>query len=298
MDILKLYRDFHIDHSTEHKNVRDGWVGTDCPFCGSTGKYHFGYCMDENYFSCWQCGGHGPTQSVARLLGVSTNAAVEIMEQYNWRDKTKTSARVKVGTNKFGYPKGDIGLGRPHKAYLKERKFNWEYLQSVWGVTGTGPVAKLDDLNYANRILAPIFWDGRIVSFQTRDITGRHSAKYMACPPEREVISHKHVLYGRQGNWEERGICVEGIFDAWRMGTKAFATFGVKFTRHQIRAMAKHFKEIAILYDPEEQAQEQARKLVQELSYKGVKAWTVDLRCDPADLTQDEANELISEILT
>jgi len=60
--------------------------------------------------------------------------------------------------------------------------------------------------------------------------------------------------------------------------------------------MVKHFKEMVVLYDPEPQAQRQAEKLVDELKFRGVKAWKVDLDCDPGDLSQDDANHLLKTI--
>jgi DNA primase len=186
---------------------------------------------------------------------------------------------------------------------LDDRGFNWEYLEEVWHIQGTGPVSKLDDgegktLNYKLRILAPVYWNRQVVTFQARDITDKHIAKYMACPPTREIISHKHILYGIQEDWGPRGICVEGIFDAWRLGTNAFATFGIKFTRDQIRAMVKYFEEVVILYDPDQQAQEQADQLIDELEIRGVKAWKIGLDSDPGAMSQDDANHLLKELLT
>lgn len=303
MDIIQLYIDYSIDHSTEHKNVRNGWVGTNCPFCGSTGKYHFGYSIDEDYFSCWQCGGHSVKSSIARLLGVNVSRAEEIIEKYGGAVKHYKKARVRIGKNKFKLPSGSLKLEKQHKLYLKRRGFDWEELARTWGIMGTGPSSKLIShdkeqiINYSNRILAPIIWDGRIVSFQARDISNKHMAKYMACPPEREIISHKHILYGLQDHWGDRGICVEGIFDAWRFGPRAFATFGVKFTQEQLIHMERHFKEIVIAYDPEKQAQKQAKLLMKELGNIGVNAWTVQLPCDPGDMSPMDAEMLVETIL-
>jgi hypothetical protein len=307
MNIIQFYIDHSIDHSLEHKNVRDGWVGIDCPFCGTAetrGKYHLGYNMDEKYFSCWVCGGHSIPNTISRLIKVSTRKAEEIIEKYGGVMAPRQTPRVRIGTRRFKFPSGSLKLDWQHKQYLKRRGFDWESLAATWGVMGTGPSSRLithDEekiLNYSNRILAPIIWDNEIVTYQARDITDRHMAKYMACPPERERISHKHILYGLQHEWESRGICVEGIFDAWRFGPKAFATFGVKYTREQVTEIKRHFKEVAIAFDPEEAAQEQARKLMKELNFKGVRAWIVGLPSDPGSMDQEEADELVNSILT
>jgi hypothetical protein len=294
--IEQFLTDHHIPYVTDHKNVRGGWVGLDCPFCGTKDKYHLGYSLEENYFSCWQCGGHSAKSVIAKLLGVTFNKAEDIIRKYGGRTHTDTEHRVKVHTKRLELPPGDLSLRNNHKQYLHKRNFDWKYLEQEWGIMGTDPIARVDHINYGNRILAPIYWNKRLVSFQTRDITGSHSAKYMACPPEREIISHKHILYGKQESWGDVGLCVEGIFDVWRLGTNAFAVLGIKFTTEQIRAIIRVFKEVIILFDPEEIAQWRARTLIAELEFKGVKARKVELNCDPADLDQDEADYLVKHL--
>lgn len=298
MRIEDLLQDHHILYVTEHKNVRDGWIGMNCPFCLGEGSYHLGYCLDDNYFSCWSCGGHQTTYAISKLLSINYDKAEKLVEQYGGSTSKKAKEpRVKMRSSKFSFPKSELKLFPNHKAYLEERDFDWEYLEDEWSITGTGPAAKLDGINYANRILAPIYWNGDLVSFQARDITDKHIAKYMACPPERERISHKHILYGIQEDWGTFGICVEGITDAWRLGTAAFATFGIKYTMEQVLAMAEHFDEIVVIYDPERQAQRQAKQLIRDLRGKGVVAENLVLDCDPGDLPQDDADDLVRYLI-
>ena len=297
MNITKLLEDYRIPYATDHKNVRDGWIGIHCPFCAGEDNYHLGYSLDENYFSCWRCGGHPTEKVVMRLLKVGYNQAEEIVEQYGGNSRKKEEPRVKAGTSKFKFPSGPLELERPHKLYLERRGFDWEYLQQMWGIKGTGPISKLDGINYSNRILAPIIWKSRFVSFQARDITNRHMAKYMACPPEREMISHKHILYGNPHGWGDVGLCVEGITDVWRLGPEAFAVFGIKYTIQQVLAMKRLFKEVAILFDPEPFARKRARTLLYDLQAYGVKARVHYLDSDPGDLPPDDAGHLVRNIL-
>ena len=298
MNVEKFLIDYRILHSTDHKNVRDGWIGVqDCPFCGASGKYHLGYNTYEDYWSCWSCGGHSPQYVVSRLLGVNLDEAQSIVRKYGGKQKKRRERRIRVGTDNFKLPSGVIKMQHYHKKYLEDRGFNPEELEQIWDLYGTGPSSKLDKISYKWRILAPIYWDEKLVSYQARDVTDRQQGKYKACPPEREIVSHKHILYGIQEEWEDRGICVEGITDVWRLGTNAFATFGIKYTPAQVEAIAKHFKEIVILYDPEEQAQIQAEKLMIDLQNFNVKAWIEHRDTDPGDMSQDDANHLVKQIL-
>jgi len=184
-----------------------------------------------------------------------------------------------------------------HRKYLIRRKFDPDKLEREWGLLGTGPVSRLDRINYSRRILIPIHWDGKLVSFQTRDITGRSELKYLACSLEREKIPHKTILYGKQEAWNDTGICVEGVTDVWRLGPAAFAVFGIEYKPQQVRLIAKTFHRVAVVFDDDPQAVVQADKLVAELRFRGVDAWRVDIVGDPGDMDQDDADYLVREIV-
>ena len=230
-------------------------------------------------------------------MSISYDKAEETIKRYGGISKNKTESRVRVGTNKFKFPEGDLDIRPPHKKYLEGRNFDSKKIIDDWNLKGTGPVARLDKIDYSWRILAPIRWEGRTVSFQARDITNRHHAKYMACPQDRELIQHQHILYCNQALIGRRAICVEGITDVWRLGPAAFAVFGITYTPHQVRAISKLFDEVIILFDPEKQAQKQAKKLEYDLLGKNVKAWRETIDTDPGDLSQDDANHLVKSLL-
>jgi len=300
MRILELYQDYHIDHITEdHKHAREGWVNIECPFCTGNPGYHLGFNLDANRFHCWRCGGKFPEQVISKILSVSYSKAEDIVKEYGGISKrSNKKPKVKVNLHPFKFPSGDLSLTKYHKQYLEKRNFDPDRIISQYGLKGTGPISKLDDLNYSRRILAPIYWQSRMVSFQARDITDKHPLKYMACPQRREEIQHQHILYGAPILWGRRGICVEGITDVWRMGYRSFAVFGIKYTPYQVKQIASLFDEVVILFDPEKQAQREAKSLEAELNFRGIKAWRYnDIHCDPGDLSQDDADHLTKEIL-
>ena len=69
MDIIRLYRDYGIDHKAEgHKHTRPGWVNTECPFCTGNPGMHLGWNLKEEYFFCWRCGWHAPITTLSELL--------------------------------------------------------------------------------------------------------------------------------------------------------------------------------------------------------------------------------------
>ena len=300
MKIINLYNDYHVQFATEgSKHTRDGWVNIHCPFCTGSQDYHLGFNLDDNYFHCWRCGGKHPSQAISKILSVNLDKADQIIKEYGGvNSRVNQNVRVRVGTKPFLFPSGDLSLTKVHRSYLEGRGFDPDLLVKKWGLMGTGPVARLDGINYSHRILAPIHWDSKVVSFQSRDITKKHKLKYLACVQDRELIKHQTILYGSQGHWGKVGVCVEGITDVWRLGTKAFAVFGIDYTPDQVKAIVKHFSEVVIMFDPERTAQKQSKKLMKELEARGVKVRRYSqLTCDPGDLTQDDANHLMKEII-
>ena len=217
-------------------------------------------------------------------------------------ERDREAQRV-VSNSRYRRP-SDVGpMRQNHRRYLERRGFDPDLVEREWGVLGTGPVSSLDDgagkpVDYRHRLLVPVVWGGREVSFQARDVTGKSDLRYVSCPVTRELVHHKHVLYGRQERWGEVGIVVEGVTDAWRLGPLACATFGVTYTAEQVVELARHFRRVAIVFDSEPQAQAQARRLAATLRLRlGTEPVVVDLGGgDPGSMAQDDADHLVREL--
>ena len=296
MKIQELLNDYNIPFQTEgHKHCRPGWVNMECPFCSGNPGLHLGYNEEKNFCVCWRCGYHKIENVFTALLNISWREAKELIRQYgghSFSQPVLTKPRVK----NFKFPSNCGQMEKPHRDYLIQRKFNPEQLEHDWNLMGTGPISLLDRKNYKHRIIIPITWNGKIVSFQGRDITGKSELRYKACPQDRELIPHQTILYGRQEMWNDIGICVEGVTDVWRLGFSSFATFGISFTPSQIHNIVKHFKKVVILFDDDPQAQKQAKKLMGELRFRGVKTRKENIVEDPATLRQKDADILMKEL--
>jgi hypothetical protein len=302
MNIIELYADYSVDFLTEgHKHCREGWVNTPCPWCvsdpGHEG-YHLSYNLDDDYFLCWRCGWHPVVSTIAKLINLDKREVEGIVKLYGL-----TVSKVKEGTKKFNVkphilPSHAEPLLEHHKRYLEKRGFDPVYLQKEYHLLGTGPVSLLDGLNYKHRIIIPFIWEGREISFDSRDITNKHPYKYMACPLEREIIPHKNILYGKEDKWTEKGVMVEGPTDVWRFGCNSFAVSGIKYTPNQIRSISAHFKRVAVCFDGgETQALIQANKAVAELKFRGVDSFRVDIEGDPGSMEQSEADYLVKQLI-
>lgn len=296
MDIIKFFEDYEIPYWTKGKNISKGWVGINCVFCDDPSN-HLGYNVEEDYgFQCWKCGKHFVDETIAELIGVNITQAKQIVKKYEG-DSVPVDKKVTCNIKKHKMPTGAGSLTKPHKMYLNNRGFDPDYLEEVWKLLGTGPISRLDNTDMKLRIIAPIFWDGRQVSWQSRDITNKATIPYLACPEEREIVHHKNIVYGLQEYWTDTGIGVEGIFDAWRVGTNAVATFGIGFTNRQVRIIARNFKRFFTMFDPEEKAQEKAKQLGKELEFRGVEWHNITLENDPGDTDQEEMNYIVKQIL-
>ena len=298
MNIQKLYNDYGIQTATEgDRHHRDGWVNVQCPFCSGNPGFHLGWDEQETHFYCWRCGFHKTADTVSKLLKISTQEAKQLIRQYRiGSHRTAKETKVKIQRKTFQLPSNSLALTRRHLNYLTARGFNAAQLEEEWLLNGTGPVSHLDDIDFKHRIIIPIYWNNKVVTFQSRDITDKHVLKYITCPRDRELVHHKDILYGNQNAWKDVGICVEGVTDVWRLGSQAFSTFGIEYTKRQVRVIAEYFKKVIVVFDPEPQAQKQAAKLVGELKFRGVQAERMEVNVDPGSMLQSEAEELVKQI--
>ncbi len=307
MQIEQLYRDYGVIAFTEgQKHTRPGWINVACPFCTGNPGYHLGFHMDDEYFVCWRCGGHSQKHTFSKLLKVPYQQVSAVLRRYSLRTKSNTQTAKTIQIMPFKLPKPMLDtLPIQYKAYLKKRNFDSDKIQRLWDIRASGPysILKTTDkkLNYKHRVIIPIYWDGEIVNFQGRDITDTSDWKYMACPEAVEKINIKKTLYGMQDEWEELsfGIGVEGALDVWRLGSHGVGLYGIKYTIEQVRLIKKYFKRFYVMFDPEDaQAQQQAKKLVGDLRFRGVEAYLIlpFTDRDPADLTDKEARRLIRDL--
>lgn len=299
MNIIQLYKDFNVPFATEgHKHCREGWVNTTCPFCTGNPGMHLGYNMADNYYVCWRCGWKATHKALALLIHVSEKEAKEIARKYGGKSHVKSTVTVKVGQKRFRLPPSTAPMNDRHKRYLTKRKFDPEVIEKIWNVQGTGPISLMDGISFSHRLVIPIYWENRIVSFQTRDITDKHFLRYITCPEQREIIKHKHIFYQAIPTKDSDAcVCVEGVTDAWRFGYGAIATFGIKYTKYQVREISKRFKKVFVVFDDDPQAIKQSEKLTAELILRGVDAYSIKIQGDPGDMAQTDADALKKELL-
>jgi len=141
---------------------------------------------------------------------------------------------------------------------------------------------------WALRFVVPIYEGGKMVGMQGRDTTGIARSKYhtpIGCPLH-------HYLYGLDLVSGGDIFVVEGIFDAWRLGTQAVATFGTKLSDMQLsKLLDKGVSGIIMSWDGD--AYNQAKVAVKPLlGLVNVKVLRLPHGHDPDSLGDREVRNL------
>lgn len=195
--------------------------------------------------------------TVAMLLHTTPEAVRPLLAEYGFRGSPSTPPQERAThlPEATALPPGTTHPSEYHRRFLQGRGLSPEPIFRDWGVLGTGPAGP-----YKLRLIIPVRFDGRVVSWDSRDITDRAPARYMACPGDQETVPRKHLLYGEDLAVGKTVIIVEGPLDAWAVGPGAVATFGTGFTSHQVKRL-KRWKRRFILYDNDEAGREGAERL-------------------------------------
>jgi 5S rRNA maturation endonuclease (ribonuclease M5) len=289
-NVERFLDDFDIPIFTEGKNCQPGWLNIQCPFCDDDSN-HGGFEISTGHYNCWRCGWHSLDDIVGALTDSRKSIAQEIVDEYSERLPEKKEKKI-IPKKEITLPAGCGKMESTHRKYLIRRRFDPDYLEATWQLMGTKQYG-----DYKFRIIAPIYRNGIMVSYQGRDITNRSDQRYKACSKPEEVIHHKNILYGSDYVRNERVIVCEGITDVWRLGKGTVATFGTQYTKKQIEEIYRLAKTVFILYDFD--AQDKADRLSWELSLLGIEVERVflDKVKDPGDLKSNEAEYIRKELL-
>lgn len=269
------------------KHSTKGWVQMECPFCVGSPGYHLGYNLSGRYFHCWRCGWKPVALVLKTMTSLPADVIWSIFKESRTRsgknaviyDRTKPPHAPVIELPKEAVP----GLLPRAKRYLARRGFLPTKLERLWGLYTVGPFGR-----YKHRIIIPVTMEGRLVSFQARDYTGKAPAKYLA-PPGNDI---KKTVYGWDRIADGCAIIVEGVTDVWRLGPGAVAVFGTGWKAEQ-RNLLSTLRKVLIAFDPEPDAQKRAEKLGHELAMAGVGVRILEgLPTDPGDLKPDEVEEV------
>jgi len=303
-DAKRFLDDYSIQYiiTEGHKHSRPGWIQIKCPFCNSREGWHLGFNLEGDYWHCWRCEWHSTIDVVCALLNCEKYQAHRTIQCYQSSILTKNNTIIVRKNNTARLPEGAGRLLHCHRKYLRDRGFDdlaIKELIDTWGILGTGPIGE-----WKFRIIIPVRFNGILVSFITRAISQNNPLRYKNCPRNLEVMSIKNTLYGydqvKRTFGKDLVIVTEGVFDAWKLGPGAVATYGVNYSAAQLNLLAE-FKHIAILFDNDPAGQRRADNLAADLNNLGRRTIVITLDekyKDAGDMPISEARSLMYEIFS
>lgn len=289
-DILTFLEDHKIEFFLSGKNIGSGWVGIPCPFCEDLST-HLGINLETKAVNCWKCGSHNLRELIQELLELSFTKVDKIITNYSTKNETSFPINI-LPNNKPVIPSYFTKLAEKNNSlvnkFLEKRGVPSSFIAQyeLFWAGNLGP--------FAGKLIIPVKMYGEVVTYVGRDITGLASSSYKNAPKEKSLIPVKSCLY----NFdlliqEDKVVIVEGVIDAWKLGTGAVATFGILWTREQINLLKnKKPKKIIILFDSEPQAQESAMKLAKNIWFCPTEIIFLKDHKDPGDLTIKEGRSL------
>jgi len=281
-DIIKFLESRDISYHTSGKNVSQGWIGIQCPFCGDKSN-HLGINLSSKAASCFICGKHRLIDVVKELDNVGYGQAKKTISQFGGGYVAPQERHH--GPSKVILP-GKPELSDLHKQFLTKRNFDPEQILQTYQVRSVDIIGK-----YKFRLIIPVTYRKRVTGFTARDVTGKASIKYISSENEKSVVPVKDSLYNLDRCANDTIIVVEGATDVWRIGTNCCGTFGIGTSKAQLHLLSK-FKRIFILFDAEENAQLRAEKLAVALA----PLCRVNVLCldegDPADMKPEDVKDL------
>lgn len=292
LDFLKLCQDKRIPYREEgHHHCHAGWVQIHCPFCtDGTYGWHLGFNLLQGNFNCWRCGSFSAWDVLVQLFG--KEIAKQLMAQYHAGAPNRPP--VKTRKRMLYTPPGIGSLESCHKRYLKRRGYDPDQLEQIWELKGTRHLSK----DWSWRIVIPIKdKDVSTVAYCGRTLAKDVKPKYKMSNNEHILISPRQLLYGIHLAQGDTVVIVEGPADVWRLGPGAVATLGIDWKIEQANLL-RQFSHRVVMFDPDDAAQRKAQKLADWLSlYNGNTELVTGLSCDPGDLPQDEADQMMKELL-
>lgn len=291
-DIDGYLQTMHVQYDTEGKNVKSGWYGTRCLWCDDHSN-HLGINPDTMGINCFRCPTSGTIlKLIMKIQHCGLEKAQAVVKEFSSITKalplpSSDTERLSDTLSEIFEPSGAIDkLLAPHKRFLRRRRFDPDDIFQKFNLRSFGAAGR-----YRYRLFIPIYFQNRLVTYTTRDVSDKQPIPYLHCPKNSSIIYPKETLYNYD-SCEDTAIVVEGATDVWRGGDGFVATFGIVYTPFQVQLLRK-FKRIFVMYDAEEQAQDMARQLAFDLSAYQPEVEQLYLsEGDPCDLGDDDIKSL------
>lgn len=276
-----------IKYKTTGKNTSPNWVEISCLFCNDPST-HLGINLTTGVYNCWACGSKGHIEKIIKEIdGCSITEARNIANDL-FLNTHKTIKSIPQ-TELVEIPKeATKEFPKLHLEYLKKRRYNPNYVIKKHNLYACHQIG-----DYSYRIIIPVYMNNKLITFTAKDVTDKQKIPYKNLSEEKSILSTKESLY-EIDNTKNKAVIVEGPLDQWRIGNGSVCTFGTQFTHSQIHILSeKGLERVVILYDYEEKAIKQAKKLANILSLliNKVEVWELN-QGDPDSMDEKDLIEV------
>jgi len=302
IDIKNILDCLGVDYKESGKNVGANDINIDCPFCGA--DKHLGVSINEGKVNCWVCTFEGMKKhpSLLKVLLESTGLPYEeiksVMSENGWepyRSGTKDcgdglARRCSLPKETYSFDR-NTPISRKALEYLKGRGFN-EKTVSKYRLQVAGYGA------YGNRIIIPIYFKGKLVSFTSRGFGSYKENRYKHSPLFMSSERMKNLLYNYDSAKKYRkAYLLEGPTDVWQMGDDSMGVFKSALSRPQRNLlMESGIESIVVVYDFKAVSRAYETAEMVSLFIPKVKVVRLDEDRDVADRSREEISQLESEV--
>jgi len=304
-DILSYLKSLNYEIELKSSNK---YAYIRCPVCDGPGNnpHLWINIADSNRvhgsWGCWKSNRHqgSSTSLVMHLENLDYRAAKErifnfsSVVPYNREEKEKEDLKFK----EIKFPLNgleEIKEGSLAMKYLKSRGFGYKEVID-WSLYYSKNL-KYNKLIFKKRIIVPVYYQGVMVAFQGRDITGRDRVKYLSSPPEEGYAALNRTVYNIDEVNPNLAVVTEGVLDAWAVGKDCgTALFGKKIYQEQLELFyQKKIKRVVVALDG--LAFNEALDVAHSLSFVVPRVTVLDLpeEEDPASLGKKRFWELFNE---
>lgn len=267
IDIRALLRDLGITFYERRKNIMRNCVGISCFKCSLPDpSWHLNIALDGSFMHCFRCGFHksGVKSVLEELLGktILPKEFLRLCQRYklyvsvdsvidNENNSDVSSKSVLAQWEQFS------ALRKSDLMYLYKRGITEEFAR-LWGLKGgTG--------KYLCYVMIPVrdAYNGNLVGFVGRDITGRSSKRFLNSQNS-GLRQHLFGLYECKERIlrDKYVVIVEGVFDVLKgqqHGLNTIGLLGKRITTSQLITLVDNLTydvKVFVLLDSDAQKDE------------------------------------------
>lgn len=238
--IISVLEHHEVQYWTFGKNVSENSINIQCPFCDDHSN-HCGIFKDTLGYHCWLCNRTGTfdfliayltrrpveecTEEIASFgISFGQDAVDQILDLLHPEPEVVEEEDPGVITLPPYFEAVTPSTNFPLLDYYLERR-GIEKHTLMFHRCGICTVGEC-----MNRLVIPVFYQGKLVSYQAADMTGTSDVKYRTAKNKINQYLYQWDMIDPSLGYI---ILVEGVLDAWRVGGNTVATFGISLTTQQ-----------------------------------------------------------------